>query len=259
MKRMGKSAQNNGTAKPASSKSKAPGKRKKAAPPSQKNGHVPGGNGDLTPLEVLALWELIVGGDGKIAAQLSVKKRKGATLEGLKKAHLIRVEPGPEKERPGRKSKLYVTEKGWAWANHQGFAVSFSRKSGAVAPVLETLLDKIGAYLKVHGLALDHLLRPRLPESETEEAAAASLEERIRAAYLQVSGGVLNQYVRLALLRAELRNEPFEAVNAELRGMQQRGGAVLYPIDDPQRLRPEDDAAAVRVSGERRDLLCIRG
>jgi hypothetical protein len=41
--------------------------------------------------------------------------------------------------------------------------------------------------------------------------------------------------------------------------MQERGGAVLYPIDDPQRLRPEDDAAALRVSGERRDLLCIEG
>lgn len=39
--------------------------------------------------------------------------------------------------------------------------------------------------------------------------------------------------------------------------MQQRGGAVLYAIDDLQRIRPEDTVAALRVAGERRDLLII--
>jgi hypothetical protein len=99
---------------------------------------------------------------------------------------------------------------------------------------------------------------PEHPRSAPVKSAPATIEERIRAAYLRVTGGALNQYVKLAQLRAQLRDEPVEVVDDELRRMQQRGGAVLYPIDDPQRLRPGDDAAALRVAGERRDLLLIR-
>jgi hypothetical protein len=40
--------------------------------------------------------------------------------------------------------------------------------------------------------------------------------------------------------------------------MQRRGVAVLYPIDDPKRIRPEDHEAALEVLGERRDLFCIK-
>lgn len=79
--------------------------------------------------------------------------------------------------------------------------------------------------------------------------------EQIRAAYLRLTGGRLNQYVRLAPLRAELGSVARDAVDAALVELQQRGEAVLYPIDDPRRLRPEDAGAALRVSGERRDLL----
>ncbi|KYF64287.1 hypothetical protein BE04_38845 [Sorangium cellulosum] len=67
----------------------------------------------------------------------------------------------------------------------------------------------------------------------------------------------MNEFVRLAQLRAQLGDAPADAVDAALRQMQRQGGAVLYPIDDPQRIRPEDDAAALQVSGERRDLFCI--
>jgi hypothetical protein len=98
----------------------------------------------------------------------------------------------------------------------------------------------------------------RTDEPAADRPVPTSLEEVIRAAYLVVTRGKLNQYVRLALLRRELPDEEVGAVNAGLVRMQQKGEAVLYPIDDPQRLRPEDDAAAIRVSGERRDLLLIR-
>lgn len=79
-----------------------------------------------------------------------------------------------------------------------------------------------------------------------------------RAAYLRVTNGALNNFVRLAQLRTELPDEETEDVNAELRRMQQRGVAVLYPIDDLQRIRPEDNAAALYVAGERRDLFLIK-
>ncbi len=88
--------------------------------------------------------------------------------------------------------------------------------------------------------------------------AAPSLTERVTAAYLMATGGKLNKYATLATVRAGLTDEDRAAVDAEMVAMQQRGEAVLYPIDDPQRVTAADNAAFLRVSGERRDLLCIR-
>ncbi|WP_437314417.1 hypothetical protein [Sorangium sp. So ce385] len=256
-------------------------KRTTRASRKPKKGDAQEGNGGLTRKQALALWELVIKGDGKTASQRSVKLDR-ADVKGLESARLITVESGKRKNDPAHGAKLHLTDAAWDWANRQGLAVRLSQTKAAV-PVLEALLAKVRNYLEYHNLALAHLLRPRPADKEQDgvastavalqagpapgeaapaapgEAAPAALEERIRAAYLHVTGGALNQYVRLALLRAQLRDEPVEAVDAVLRGMQEKGGAVLYPIDDPQRIRPEDDAAALRVSGERRDLLCIEG
>lgn len=230
-------------------------------------------NGGLTGKQALALWELIVMGDAKLVTALSAKLEQ-PEVKALERAGLVTVQRRPQKNKPDYGSKLYVTDEAWDWANRQGFTAILSRTPVA-ASLLEALLVKVGAYLKLHDLALDHLLRPRrdVPESGDaasiaveersgavpNQAAPTTLEERIQAAYLRVTNGALNQQVRLALLRTELRGEAVDAVNMELRAMQQRGNAVLYPVDDPQALRPEDDAAALQVSGERRDLLFIKG
>lgn len=94
--------------------------------------------------------------------------------------------------------------------------------------------------------------------AERQPMLTQNVEQSVRAAYLRVTGGKLNEYVKLADLRAALPTEDRATVDAELKAMQQRGEAVLYPIDDPRRLRPDDDAAALKVSGERRDLFLLR-
>lgn len=258
-------------------KSAATRKRKSAQPKPPKRPtkaeDVQKANGGLTGKQALALWELIVMGDAKLVTELSVKLEQ-PEVKGLESAGLVTVQRRPRKNQPNYGSKLYVTDEAWDWANRQGFRAILSRTSVA-ASVLEALLVKVGAYLKLHDLALDHLLRPRRDDPEPGDAASitvkersgtvpneaspTTLEERIRAAYLRVTSGALNKYVRLAPLRAELRDDAVEAVDAELRAMQQRGGTLLYPIDDPQQLHQEDDAAALQVSGERRDLLFIKG
>jgi hypothetical protein len=225
----------------------------------------------LTGMQSLALWELVLEGDGKTAKSRFVSLDR-ADLKGLESAGMITIVPGPRKKTPTYGEKVYLTDAAWEWANRSGLEAHLARTPVA-ARVLQAFLSKVKQFLEVQELALDHLLRPRRPTAEPEETThpssgehaetappatvAADMEQRIRAAYLRVTQGALNEYVRLALLRAELAGEPIEAVDAELRAMQQRGNAVLYPIDDPQRIRPEDDAAAMRVSGERRDLLCI--
>lgn len=262
--------------KTTAAKQPKPAKEPKPPPPPKrptKAEDVKKANGGLSGKQALALWELILMGDAKLVTELSAKLEQ-PEVKGLESAGLVTVQRRPRKGNPDYGSKLYVTDAAWDWANRQGFKAILSLTSAAV-PVFETLLDKVGAYLNTHELALHHLLRPRREDPEPSEAASiaveeqsgtvpseaapATLEERIRNAYLRVTSGALNKYVRLAALRAELRGEAVESVDAELRGMQERGGAILYPVDDPQALRQEDDAAALRLSGERRDLLFIKG
>lgn len=262
------------TTKDDARKSRATKKRANGASGRPKGGDAQQANGGLTGKQVLALWELVLKGDGTIASKRSIKLNQSEVKE-LERARLVTLESGKRRKNdPSYGAKLYLTDAGWAWANRQGLTTRLSRTKAAV-PLFEVFLAKIHNYLEVHGLALDHLLRPRRADAEHDGAGAAAvaqpagpapnepassaLEERIRAAYLQATGGALNEYVRLALLRDHLRDMPVEVVDAELIAMQRRGSAVLYPIDDPQRRLPEDDAAALRVSGERRDLLCIKG
>ncbi|WP_437731157.1 hypothetical protein [Sorangium sp. So ce1335] len=247
--------------------------RKRTRPARQKRtaSDVERANGGLTGKQAFALWALLLTGDGKPLSQQKVTLDR-ATLKALEGARLITIEPGTRKNDPAYGAKFHVADEGWAWANGQGLAAVLSRTPSA-ATVLEALLARLARYMEVHGLALDHLLRPRPAAPEPAESAStpheplgapalravepAALEAPIRAAYLRVTGGVLNEFVRLAQLRAQLGDAPADAVDAALRQMQRQGGAVLYPIDDPQRIRPEDDAAALQVSGERRDLFCI--
>jgi hypothetical protein len=101
------------------------------------------------------------------------------------------------------------------------------------------------------------LAAPIANQAMAARLGAEPLEAQIRAAYLRLTGGHVNQFVKLAALRAQLTGHSLEAVNAELRRMQQKGAALLYPIDDPWRLRPEDAAASLLVAGERRDLFSL--
>jgi hypothetical protein len=218
-------------------------------------------NGGLAEKQVLALWELIVTGDGKMAKERLVEL-KPSDVKSLVNAGLITVENGPRPKQPSYMSKIHLADKAWRWANHEGLNVCVPRRGQATALVFEALLVKMGDYLQKRKLGLHQLLAPRAADPEPVEPAqlaGATLEERIRSAYLRVTGGALNQQIDLAHLRAALGGEPVEAVNEELRHMQERGSIVLYPTDDPQRLRPEDEAAAMRVAGERRDVVAIRG
>ncbi|WP_437894096.1 hypothetical protein [Sorangium sp. So ce124] len=259
------------TTKANAPKRRATKKRTRPAPKKRTPSDVERANGGLTGKQVFALWALLLTGDGKPLSQQKVTLDRAA-LKGLEGARMISIEPGIRKNDPAYGAKFHVTDEGWVWANRQGLAATFARTSSAAA-VLEALLARLAKYMEVHGLALDHLLRPRPAAPEATASAAtrpeapgapapraaepAALEDRILAAYLRVTGGVLNEFVRLAQLRAQLGEAPAGAVDEALRQMQRQGGAVLYPIDDPQRIRPEDDAAALQVSGERRDLFCI--
>lgn len=107
--------------------------------------------GGLSPWLALALWELIIVGDGRTGRGLSVKLDRDG-VKALESAGMITVEG----------SKLHVTDAGWLWANGPGFKTKLADVPQAT-PVFEALVFKIGIFLKVHDLSLADLLRPPPP------------------------------------------------------------------------------------------------
>jgi hypothetical protein len=228
------------------------GSPKKSSP---KKSSAPKRNDGLTPKQALVMWKLILLGAPPRRSTFS-PKLTSTDVRTLVATGLITVDSGPRKADPAWGSKLHLTDRGWAWASSQGLAGNLS-PCRVAAPVFEALLVKIGAYLEVQGLALDDLLRPRRAEQSPAATTPDGLENRIRKAYLQATGGKYNEFIKLVQLRTKLPTDQTSAVDAELLQMQQRGDALLYPIDDPQRLSPEDESAALQVAGARRDLICI--
>jgi hypothetical protein len=206
---------------------------------------------EVSPMQALALWKLALSPSEQEPEVVIVEMVTKRGLDDLVAAHLVARES----------YALSLTEDGWAWVGqHFRHPIGASKKAGEV---LQALLGKLGAYLEANDLALYHFLRAKRSGELTgaapppENLASATLEDRIRAAYLRASGNRWNEYVRLVRLRAELPGEAASDVDAALVEMQRKGGTVLFQGDNPQDLGPEDDAAALYVSGARRDDVCM--
>ena len=145
--------------------------------------------------------------------------------------------------------------------------VRFPRPDAATLPKVKALLQRLGFKWSPTATAWQRLANPAAwyaakqlaPQLATllTKPPKEDLTTRIKAAYNRVTGGQ-RDHVKLAVLRAELPGESRNLVDDELRAMQRRGEAVLYPIDDPQRITRDDDKAALYVAGERRDLFGLQ-
>lgn len=224
----------------------------------------------LKPMQAVYFWKLVLEGasddDGPLLNNFKPKLDATDRMQ-LQKLGLISL----KRHENERGQRIHIPDAAWDRVPEFAFAVPAPGRSPVVGVVLAALLTKIGAYLEVHNLAVARLLKPRRSTPEPTEAALAvayagpgqtepaedSLEERIRAAYLRVTRGAYQEQIKLARLRAELPGEAADAIDTALLRMQQNDGVVLYQIDDPHRLRPEDEAAALRIAGTRKDLVCI--
>ena len=207
----------------------------------------------------------------KTTPPISVKQRKE-----LVDADLITL------EKRGRSTHIRPTDKAWTWAlDHLDQPVPRALKLNAHA--LEGLLKGVKAHLTATHLSLADLLRPAEarqktapdPEKEAEKEALpipenqnflpsmaeTPLEERIRTAYYELTGGTWQVRVRIADLHRSLEDVPMEHLARTLRRMQlqENTALVLYPCDDPREIGPEDAAAAVDIGGEKNHILYMGG
>lgn len=217
--------------------------------------------------EALLLWMLLAEGGTAYRADLQKKKLlpsdDAKPAKALARAGLILRE-----KRPGQGTGLWleVTEKGWAKAV-ESFDVALP-DSRLGSKVLHTWLTKLQAYMRAGNVALADILGPQPnPGGRHGDEAHApeppetldypALRDRIRAAYLAVTGGQFNTRVFLSDLRPRLAAMPHELVDAALKRMHLEDGTTLMSLDNPREITAAVRDAAVTFSGVPMHLLWI--
>ena len=204
-----------------------------------------------TPLQTLFLWRLLVeGGEGfknQMKPELGAKDRRMLENSGLIVSEPRKV-PGKKRGRP---LFITLTERGWEWAASH-LDAEISTRSNAAAPVLHAIMTRLKSHLQCQQVSLADFL--------CDQASPGDIASRVRQAYAHLSGGRWGVRVRLADIRAALADIRGASLDEILHEMEANRTLVLYPMDDPQEIRPEDESAALPNSvGDPRHIAYMEG
>ena len=194
-----------------------------------------------TEMQTLILWALLAKGGAGFQKDVRPKVEK-PDREALVRAGLI----GCEKRGRPAAYWLEVTDKGWAWAaDHLDAALP--KGSTAGGEVLRAWLTRLAAFMKARGLALADILAPQPPAPRPLDYPA--VRARIRAAYLEVTGGRLNTRALLRDLREKLKDIDRAVVDDALRRMHLEEGATLSGLSNPLEITPAVRSAELDFKG----------
>jgi hypothetical protein len=174
---------------------------------------------------------------------------------------LIKVEPRTSKNEDGRSVKGYwmtVTEAGRIWAEDN--LVAAPAKSQAAAPILQAWLRRLSNFLHARNMPITEFLsqhggEPTHPRPSPRDYG--TLRDRIRQAYLELTGGRLNTRALLSGLRERLKDIDRQELDEALKQMQRGEEASLYQLDNQVEVTEADRAAAIYFGGEPRHILWI--
>jgi hypothetical protein len=213
--------------------------------------------------QALALWALLGNGGAGFGGAVKPEVEK-AEREALLKAGLITV------EKRARSFWLEVTDRGWRWAQeHLGDALPEKTYGGAF--VLRAWLTRLQAFMHAQDIGLADVLGPpvaqQLGSGNGENSATipdaqaplgfAGLRDRIRQAYLDVTGGSFNRRALLADIRARLQDIDRATLDGGLKRMQREDDVSLMQIDNRVEITDADRAAAIQVGLEPRHIVWI--
>lgn len=205
----------------------------------------------LTEMRTLMLWALLAR-TGGAAFQSEIKPEvKKPDRDALVQAGLV------ISEKRGRAVWLEVTDKGWAWAGDH-LDADLPKRTIHGAAVLQAWLGRLKGFMESRGFALADVLGPQ-PTAEPEPAASShdALRGRVRQAYLDATGGRLNQRVFLDVLRDRLRDVDRSDLDDALRKMHLEDGTQLSGSDNPPEITPAMRDASLDFKGERMFVLWI--
>ncbi len=195
----------------------------------------------ITPMQTLILWSLIAdpkGGSFQKDVKPAVKK---PDRDALVAAGLV---ASTKKGRSG--FWLEVTDKGWSWAGEH-LDAALPKGSTAGCAILSAWLKRLAAFLVARGFALADVIGA---QAAAKPAREPSLRERVRHAYLEATGGRLNQRVFLDAVRDKLADIDRPALDAALRSLHGEDGAHLSGSDNPPEITPKIRAASLDFKGE---------
>jgi len=212
--------------------------------------------------QALALWALLGNGGAGFGGAMKPEIKK-AEREALLRAGLITEEPR------ARAKWLEVTDRGWRWAEEH-LSDSLPDKSYGGAFVLRAWLTRLQAFMRARNIGLADVLgsQERRPQSVNDRGAVATpegrapldyqmLRERIRKAYLDVTGGSFNTRALLSDIRERLRDIGRDMLDGALKRMQREEDASLMQLDNRAEITDADNAAALYIGSEPRHILWI--
>ena len=105
-------------------------------------------------------------------------------------------------------------------------------------------------------------IKPGAPQDGTvanpsEQPDYAVLRDRVRKAYLELTGGNLNKSVLLSDLREKLKDIDRPMLDAVLKRMHLEAGTSLKGLENPRDITSEIRDAEIRFSGESMHVLWI--
>ena len=216
----------------------------------------------VTELQTLVLWALLVKPDGG-GFQKDIKPQvKKPDREALVKAGLITA---AKRGRPGY--WLEVTDHGWAWAAEH-LDARLPTRSPAGSFVFQTWLTRLKTFIESRGITLADILGPQRAavRGSTQRSGErpvsspldySTIRERIRSAYLAMTGGRLNTRVLLSDLRGKLNDMGRSTLDEALRRMHLEPGTTLSGLNNPQELTDSVRAAGLTFKGEPMYVLWI--
>jgi hypothetical protein len=207
----------------------------------------------------LALWALLGNGGSGFGGVMKPVVEK-AEREALTESGLIKFE-----KRKGGAFWLEVTDRGWRWAEeHLGDSLPDKTFGGAF--VLRAWLTRLQAFMQARNIGLAEVLGPQAARETAEPLARpevpkpidyAALRERIREAYLDVTGGSFNTRALLSNIRERLPDVDRDALDGALKRMQREDDASLMQLDNRAEITEGDRAAALHIGSEPRHILWI--
>jgi hypothetical protein len=211
----------------------------------------------VTEMQTLILWALLAKPEGASFQKDIKPKVEKPDREALVKAGLI---TGEKRGRPGY--WLEVTDKGWAWAA-DNLDAALPKRSPAGSVVFRDWLAQLKVFMQARGLALADILGPQHTkvgpaiEAPAEPTEYAIVRERIRKAYLDLTGGRFNTRALLSELREKLEDLERDTLDDALKKMHLEPGTTLSGLNNPQEITQAVRDAALSFKGEPMYVLWI--
>ncbi|MFB3786298.1 MAG: hypothetical protein ACE15F_08005 [bacterium] len=217
-----------------------------------------------SPLQALLIWKLILTGEEPAVSKVKPKLLPKPRNE-LKDAQFIDVISR------GRANHIILLDRAWRWAE-DNMDIAINTRSPEIKTVLHNVLSLLKYYMQTNNVKLSEFVqiasRKKIMAAANSAIPATSppstptpadLEQQIRDAYFQASGGEARKQIRLRRLRDNLRDLPRSVLDEALCRMKSDHKIILYPLDDPLEITPADQDAALTIAGRNNHIIILEG